>query len=222
MPIVVALGTQFDIGWDMLVAVGTLGLAIFTATLAWSTRSLAQESAADRRAQWRPILVPAHHDVHEPEPGMFEIDIRNAGRGPALGVNGQMRAGKTGGASVPGSENMIMPGDVLRLPFKLIHGETDFWRGYVVTFDVSCVDISEQFHKTTIRASIRKQSDGSKPLRLGSVFVEETGRYLLPVHGSARAKADADRHARRLSSRALARLRQAIERVKRWRARENG
>ena len=129
-----------------------------------------------------------------------------------------MRAGKTGGASIPGSDNIVMPGEVLRIPFKLVQGATDFWRGYVVTFEVSCVDIAEQFHKTTIRATMRKQSDGSKPLRLASVFVEETGRHLLPVHGSARAKADAERRARRLSSRARVRLKQTVER---WRTRND-
>src|SRR4051812_23825245 len=98
MPVVLALKTHLEIGWDMFVALGTLGLAIFTAALAWTTRGLARASSADQRAQWRPVLVPAHQRVDEPEPGICEIDLRNAGRGPALGVNGNMRTGQPLGA----------------------------------------------------------------------------------------------------------------------------
>ncbi len=42
---------------ELLVAVGTLALAMFTAWLAFETRSLAQETEDDVRAEWRPVLM---------------------------------------------------------------------------------------------------------------------------------------------------------------------
>lgn len=56
----------WDWNWEALVAVSTIaltlatgGLAFFTARVAAKTRDLAQEGEADRRAQWRPVLMPA-------------------------------------------------------------------------------------------------------------------------------------------------------------------
>jgi hypothetical protein len=76
-------------GW---VAVGTLLLAAATFVLAWHTRRLALSSAADLRAQWRPIVLPyspgqqAARDVfeHDELDGTLKVGVRNAGRGPAL------------------------------------------------------------------------------------------------------------------------------------------
>ena len=45
-------------GWEALAAIGTLALALGTVALAWTTRHLAEESAADLRSQWRPLLLP--------------------------------------------------------------------------------------------------------------------------------------------------------------------
>jgi hypothetical protein len=75
-------------GW---VAIGTLLLAAATFVLAWHTRRLAQSSAADLQAQWRPIILPyssrpqGGQDVfeHDEIDGTMKILTRNAGRGPA-------------------------------------------------------------------------------------------------------------------------------------------
>jgi len=46
-------------GWDAFVAIGTLALAVVTFVLVLLTRKLAKASAAELRAQWRPVILPA-------------------------------------------------------------------------------------------------------------------------------------------------------------------
>lgn len=75
---------------EIAVAVGTIGLAIFTARLAHSTRK-------DVEAQWRPLLVPCFHNAIKGkvgsdwtgwaalmEAGPFRVAFQNVGKGPAL------------------------------------------------------------------------------------------------------------------------------------------
>lgn len=76
-------------GWEALVAIGTLTLAAGTVALAWTTRRLAAESAADLRSQWRPLLLPGeatHWLQYDEAKKQLIVPIRNAGRGPALFV----------------------------------------------------------------------------------------------------------------------------------------
>ncbi|MDQ1013567.1 hypothetical protein QFZ43_000116 [Streptomyces afghaniensis] len=94
----------WEFGWDALVAIGTLVLAAFTWRLAARTRQLAKETAADQRAQWRPVLIPHHNTPEErdrgnPSPAVkfkrvaedLSAYVRNAGRGPALHVRAQLQ-----------------------------------------------------------------------------------------------------------------------------------
>ncbi|MFC8263868.1 hypothetical protein ACFUNF_41295 [Streptomyces sp. NPDC057291] len=94
----------WEFGWDALVAIGTLVLAAFTWRLAARTRQLAKETAADQRAQWRPVLIPHHNTPEEldsgnPSPAVkfkrvaedLSVYVRNAGRGPALHVRAQLQ-----------------------------------------------------------------------------------------------------------------------------------
>jgi hypothetical protein len=48
----------WEFGWDALVAIGTIGLAGVTGTLAYMTWRLARSTAAEARAQTRPVLIP--------------------------------------------------------------------------------------------------------------------------------------------------------------------
>ena len=50
-------------GWDALVAIGTLVLAGATATLAWKTKNLADESSKEIAAGIRPVLAPSNADL---------------------------------------------------------------------------------------------------------------------------------------------------------------
>lgn len=120
-------------GWNFFVALGTLGLAWFTARLAARTRDLAQETAADQRAQWRPMLLPiAATPSHEygarpDDPGIFynlqeqslHVRIRNNGRGPALYIRAQLeRAGEAGALSPHNwSLGTLAPDEAVELTF---------------------------------------------------------------------------------------------------------
>jgi hypothetical protein len=57
-------------GWEALVAIGTIFLALVTAGLAWSTRRLAAATASEVEAQRRPILVPVEGTIE-----MFETEL---------------------------------------------------------------------------------------------------------------------------------------------------
>lgn len=90
-------GGGWDLGWEALVAIGTLLLSIATGYLAWKTRALARETALEVAAQNRPVLVPGNTVDGTPQPLLFsagaqqlEVDIRNAGRGPALDIDAVM------------------------------------------------------------------------------------------------------------------------------------
>lgn len=170
-------------------------MAAFTAYLAWATRSLAVAATDDQRSRWRPVLIAADEDVNESVDGELRIRVRNVGQGPALGVNGQLRIKGPTGATIPGDPNVILVGEVLELRFSL--SERNFWRGYVVCFEVTCYDIKEWWHVADFTATISEQPDGSKPLKIKRTFVSETGRRVGPVHGSRRARADAERHSKR-------------------------
>jgi hypothetical protein len=199
------------IQWNLFVAIGTISLAGFTAVLAWSTRALARSSASDQRSQWRPLLIPGGQSVDEDTPGELSIYIRNVGRGPALGVNGELRSGGPRGSTVPGRATIVTPGDQLELRFRL-NPPSPTPRGRVLEFRVSYYDIAEQWHLTELTALAQSESDGSKPLRIAGTFVNETGRYLLPGQGSRRARLADERRAQRLWSRGRSRVQAILKR----------
>jgi hypothetical protein len=70
------------------VAFGTLFLALATGALAWSTRLLARQTAADLRAQWRPMILPGlgEEEALRYVDRRLQIRVRNSGRGPAMFV----------------------------------------------------------------------------------------------------------------------------------------
>lgn len=168
---------------DSLVAYGTAALALFTVALAWSTRKLAKAAITDQRAQWRPVLIAGDDEVAETN-DQLRILVRNVGRGPALGVHGQLRISGPSGATTPGAPGVVLPGDTLELCFVV---NDDFPRGLVRRFEVSYYDIGEWWHQTELTAGWgEERPDGSRPFRIAKTFVSETGRQLLPVHGSPR------------------------------------
>lgn len=94
-------------GWEALVAIGTIGLALATAFLAWTTRKVARETRdvakatqSEILADWRPVLL-----VEETRPDSegnlwpainvredgASISVTNCGRGPALDVQVELR-----------------------------------------------------------------------------------------------------------------------------------
>lgn len=98
----------WEFGWEALVALATIGLAVATVTLAWSTRGVAQATQAELSASWRPVLTlvdPTWQDRRPwtPVPGVqympgdsralvmtedrIKLTVVNTGRGPAIGVH---------------------------------------------------------------------------------------------------------------------------------------
>jgi hypothetical protein len=69
----------------------TVVLALVTLFVAAATWRLGSRASEETRAQWRPvILVRARHDAQDVKlrlaQGHLEVDVENAGRGPALDV----------------------------------------------------------------------------------------------------------------------------------------
>ncbi|WP_330476773.1 hypothetical protein OG301_00185 [Streptomyces platensis] len=123
----------WEFGWDSLVALGTLLLAVFTWRLAARTRQLAKETAADQRAQWRPpVLLSAERGVvdqwgrppstvrYDPGEGTLMTFIWNCGRGPALYVRAQLERAGHEGASSPRNWSLgaLAEGDADELVFE--------------------------------------------------------------------------------------------------------
>src|SRR5262249_8498256 len=89
------LASSWALGWDALVAIGTLTLAVFTWRLARATRrlagetaQLARETADEIAASFRPVIVPPTEGVRTlldeaPDGVTLRIDITNGGAGPA-------------------------------------------------------------------------------------------------------------------------------------------
>lgn len=189
---------DFSWGWDALVAIGTLALAAVTAWLAWSTRALARASRNDERAQWRPVLVPdsrASVDYDEGT-GVMAFEVRNVGRGPAFGVNAQIRTGKRPiGASIPGigGATALAPHEGFRLQAR-VSDRAQRVRGLVIEAEVSYYDITERWHRSIFTIVGRRPPDKLRDhsvtpqLEVAKVFVYETERYVLPVLGSPKAR----------------------------------
>lgn len=86
---------SWALGWDALVAIGTVLLALVTYLLVRRTGTLARFSETEIRAQWRPIILPAPYSHPEDSAlnyadGFLYAGIQNAGRGPALYIRAQI------------------------------------------------------------------------------------------------------------------------------------
>jgi hypothetical protein len=93
---VVGSMSAWAFGWDALVAIGTLGLAAATITLALKTAALAGATATDVAAQDRPVLVLALRTDLEYKVDAFEAEIVNAGKGVGLDIQASaISAGQT-------------------------------------------------------------------------------------------------------------------------------
>jgi hypothetical protein len=142
MSLLAAEPSRWSFGWEALVAVGTLGLAVATVVLALLTRALARSGTAEVRAQWRPVLVlgvdpwssPAEMaaDVPSDMPTrtgravqvivrpariVLFVRVRNVGRGPALHVRAQLEPG--GLSPDDWARGALAPGDDQILRFEV-------------------------------------------------------------------------------------------------------
>lgn len=72
------------LGWEALVAIGTLGLAVATVVLAAQTRALARQTTKDVEAQFVPILLPGDRPAQSS--WQLCVEVRNAGHSAALHI----------------------------------------------------------------------------------------------------------------------------------------
>jgi hypothetical protein len=171
---------------DFLIAFGTMVLAIGTVALAFFTYRLASATRKTERAQWRPVLIPFTDLIERIGDEEFRLRLQNVGRGPALGVGGQLRIDGPSGAVIPGQPNICVEGDGIDLFFS---HRGDYRPGVVHHFEVTYYDIGEWWHVSDLRALGQEESNGKKPLRINMTFVSEQNRQLGPVFGSRMAQA---------------------------------
>ncbi len=175
---------------DALVAYGTVGLALFTIALAMSTRRLARVATRDQRTQWRPVLMAGEAEVDEGEEGVLRIHLDNVGRGPALGIYGQLRFSGRVGSSVLGIPVTVLPGATVEMRFPI---PESFVRSEPFEFRVSYYDIGEWMHVTEMHSKLRLTSalEASRnvfPLQIGKTFLTERDRQLVALYGSPRGR----------------------------------
>jgi len=70
-------------GWEALVAIGTISLALVTYGLARATRRLAEETATELQAQFRPIVVPLPETIRLFKSTLSEMEEELVERNPA-------------------------------------------------------------------------------------------------------------------------------------------
>jgi hypothetical protein len=187
---------------DWLIAAGTIGLAAFTAWLAWGTHRLAVSATTDQRAHWRPVLIAPQEEAAYGD-GELSLAVKNVGNGPAFGVRGEFNLAGGGSATLPNLPNVCLVDEFLHLQFTKV----EIPGGRAISVRVTYYDLAEWFHVTHFTILTPPKADKFPVYRVGQTFVGETGRRLLPVHGSPRARAEAERRASQLWRRALRRIR---------------
>jgi hypothetical protein len=91
--------SSWTFGWDALVAVGTICLAVATVVLGWITRNVAKATADEVQSQNRPVLLPAslnRSEVLRIEGQVLDLRIRNGGKGPAFEIRCRLDPGGLG------------------------------------------------------------------------------------------------------------------------------
>jgi hypothetical protein len=104
---------SWSLGWEFVLALVTLVLALATAWLAWTTRRMARAASDEVQGQTRPVVVPTDEPIQVgaeqvnpdqqgkpryPDPGAvygeargsfyLTVRVRNIGAGPALNLEG--------------------------------------------------------------------------------------------------------------------------------------
>lgn len=168
----------------------TLGLAVGTVGLAFFTYRLARSANESERANWRPILIPATDNIEAWGENEFRIQLKNVGRGPALGVNGQLRIAGPSGATKPGAPAICEVGAIIDL-FFVVKGEHA--PGAVREMEIAYYDVGESWHVTDLTGFPVKAADGGG-FRIASVMsTGELGRKTGYVSQTVRGKSSGRR-----------------------------
>jgi hypothetical protein len=176
---------SFEWGWDALVAIGTIGLALGTFLLAWSSRTAALRAAEDIRSQWRPALIPG--DSAEPSCSLSEleeeefvlaVEVVNVGRGAAYDIDAGLDLGNfvvpasLWASKRQGAENLaVLPVD-RALDLKFTHLGTKPDAGKVI---IDYKDLNGRPYVTTVTLDLLPLWDDqdTKVLRIAGVSLED-------------------------------------------------
>lgn len=173
---------------DFFIALGTAVLALGTVALAFFTYRLAAATRKEERAEWRPVIIPFSDHVERLGDDRFKLSLQNVGRGPALGVGGELRIGGPSGAVIPGQPSICVEGGGIDLIFSF---KGKYRPGTVHHFEVTYYDIGEWWYVTDLRALGTGEDGGERgmPLRINMTFVNPLDRQLGGIFGSRRADA---------------------------------
>jgi hypothetical protein len=153
---------------NSLTAWATLGVALVTALLAWSTRTLAREAGNETRANWLPVLTPEAKPDRAGIPGELSylgarrlvLTVRNVGRGPALSLSAYLEhpAGQPNRPAI--SQSVVAPGERITLTWGSFDApKPDDTLGIAawsyVDGKISYTDVSYARHETTFKLGFR-------------------------------------------------------------------
>jgi hypothetical protein len=131
---VLLLASAWTFGWEALVALGTIGLAVFTAGLGWVAL---QQITLQRRAveaATKPHVFPApprgwgdDNDWRQLKDWRTGIPVTNGGPGVALNVTAQLRWSSAGGIMGETMPTSIGPGESATLALRYSGEVTKEW-----------------------------------------------------------------------------------------------
>jgi hypothetical protein len=177
---------------DTVTAWATLALAIGTVGLAFFTYRLAAASNETRRTDWRPVLIPAKDSVEFWGGHEIRFHLKNVGRGPALGINGQLRIAGPNGATQPGAPSICEVGDTIEIVFQVNGSHRP---GLIRKMEITYYDVGEWWHVTDLTGFPVGAEDGGGFRIASTIFVGELGRQIGTVFDSRGAR-DRAKHPR--------------------------
>ena len=133
-------------GWEAMVALATLALALATVILAGFTGWLALSTSKEVSSQSRPVLVAV--DLSKAESittgdGGLRIRVKNIGRGPAFGVGATLEP--QGLAADHWSEGALEAGGSAVLRFSQEVGDADVYR-----LELTYKDLAKKSHRSKL------------------------------------------------------------------------
>lgn len=170
---------------DTVTAWATLGLAIGTVGLAFFTYRLATAANETRRTDWRPVLIPAKDTAEFWGDQEIRFRLKNVGRGPALGINGQLRIAGPSGATRPGAPSICEVGDTIEIIFQVNGSHRP---GLIRKMEITYYDVGEWWHVTDLTGFPVKDEEGGGFRIASTIFVGELGRQIGTVFDSRRAR----------------------------------
>lgn len=183
--VISAGASEWAFGWEALVAIGTLALALATGHLAWATKRTADAARDEQAGQWRPVIIPLDSGFwYSDDDGSVsvEVTLENQGRGPALCVH----AALDGAGTSRRRWGVLAPGAKVRVDWSLDRSATGHEASGIRALAIDYDDLGQRTYST--RASIGQgthvmTSAGRAQfgLDVGDIVVEPDSTALKPL-----------------------------------------